>query len=60
MFNFKSPSVKAMGLQPDKLNNDDLVELMLNEPRLIRRPVVRIGEEVYFGADSKLLATILK
>jgi len=29
------------------------IDLMLKEPRLVRRPVVRIGQEVYFGADSK-------
>lgn len=35
------------------------MELMLKEPRLIRRPVVRIGTHVYFGADSRFLAEII-
>jgi arsenate reductase-like glutaredoxin family protein len=60
MFNVRSPSVKALGLQPDKLSDVELIDQMLKEPRLIRRPVVRLADEVYFGADSKLLATVLK
>jgi arsenate reductase-like glutaredoxin family protein len=59
MFNQRSPSVKSMGLDPAKLSNDKLIDLMLQEPRLIRRPVVRIDDKVYFGADSKVLEKIL-
>jgi len=32
---------------------------MLQEPRLVRRPVVRIGDRVHFGADSKALEKLL-
>ena len=60
MFSFKSPSFKALELDRAKLKDDDLIDLMLREPRLIRRPVVKIGKKVYFGADSKALAEILK
>ncbi len=59
MFNPRSPSVKSMGLDPAKLTNDRLVDLMLEEPRLVRRPVVRVGEKVYVGADSKVLEELL-
>jgi arsenate reductase (glutaredoxin) len=59
MFNPRSPSVKSMGLEPEKLSNDKLIDLMLQEPRLVRRPVVRIGDQVYFGVDSKVLEKIL-
>ena len=48
-----------MGLDPAKLANDELIDLMLQEPRLVRRPVVRIGDKVYFGADSKVLEKLL-
>jgi arsenate reductase-like glutaredoxin family protein len=48
-----------MGLEPEKLSNDKLIDLMLQEPRLVRRPVVRIGDKVYFGADSKVLEKLL-
>jgi arsenate reductase-like glutaredoxin family protein len=48
-----------MGLDPAKLSNDKLIDFMFQEPRLVRRPVVRIGDKVYFGADSKVLAGLL-
>jgi len=60
MFNFRSPSFKKIGVDRNKLGDGDLIKLMLQEPRLIRRPLVRIGEEVYFGADTKVLAELLK
>jgi arsenate reductase-like glutaredoxin family protein len=60
MFSFKSPSFKALGLDQTKLSDNDLIALMLKEPRLIRRPVVKIGRNVYFGADSKALEEVLR
>jgi arsenate reductase-like glutaredoxin family protein len=60
MFNFRSPSFKKMELEQDKLTDTQLIDLMLKEPRLIRRPIVKIGKKVYFGADSKVLSDILK
>lgn len=59
MFNPRSPSIKSMGLELGKLDNDQLIDLMVQEPRLIRRPVVRIDDKVYFGADSKILEKLL-
>ena len=60
MFSFRSPSFKALGIARESLSEDELIDLMLQEPRLIRRPVVKIGKTVYFGADSNALAEILK
>jgi arsenate reductase-like glutaredoxin family protein len=59
MFNFRSPSFKKLGLNREKLGDDDLIELMLKEPRLVRRPVVRIDAEVYFGADKSVLEGLI-
>ena len=59
MFNFKSPSFKQLGLERDKLSDNKLIDLMLKEPRLIRRPVVRIGDKVYFGADRSVLEGLI-
>jgi arsenate reductase/regulatory protein spx len=59
MFNFRSPSFKKLGVDREKLADDDLIKLMLEEPRLVRRPVVRMGKDVYFGADSKVLAGLI-
>jgi arsenate reductase-like glutaredoxin family protein len=59
-FAFRSPSFKALRIERGKLTDPDLLDLMLEEPRLIRRPVARIGKKVYFGATSDLLADVLK
>jgi arsenate reductase-like glutaredoxin family protein len=55
MFNFRSPSFKKLGLDRDKLSDNELIDLMLKEPRFVRRPVVRIDGEVYFSADRSVL-----
>ena len=55
MFAWRSPSFKALGLEAGALTDDDLIRLMLQEPRLIRRPMVQIGDELIVGADTKRL-----
>ena len=59
MFNFRSPSFKKLDLDREKLSENELLELMLKEPRLIRRPVVKIGRKVYFGATGAVLSELI-
>ena len=59
MFNFRSPGFKQLGLELDALTDKELIDLMLQEPRLVRRPVVRIGDTVYFGADRSVLENVM-
>jgi arsenate reductase len=59
MFNFRSPSFKQRGLEPDKLSDKELINLMLKEPRLVRRPVVRIHGKVYFSANKSVLENLI-
>jgi len=60
MFNFRSPSFRKLGLDRDKLSEDELIKLMLEEPRFIKRPVVRVGGRVYYGANVTKLEEILQ
>ncbi len=60
MFNFRSPSFKQLGLEKGKLTDKELIDLILKEPRLVRRPVVRIGDKVYFSADKSFLEGLVK
>lgn len=60
MFNFNSPSFKNTGLKSEELSNNELIDLMLNEPRMVRRPVVIIDNKTYFGASQKVLESKLK
>ena len=59
MFNFRSPSFKKLGMEREKLSDNELIDLMLKEPRLVRRPVVRIGDKVHFNADKSVLESLI-
>lgn len=60
MFNVRSPSFKKLGLDMRKLDDQKMIDWMLKEPRLIRRPAVQIGRKVYFGATETVLTKILE
>ena len=55
VFSWSSPSFKKLGLNRDDLDDDSLVQLMLEEPRLIRRPLFRAGDRLVIGASKKTL-----
>ncbi len=45
LFSWRSPSAKQYKDQKDDLNDSDLIGLMMEEPRLIRRPIaIRIDD----------------
>ena len=60
IFAWRSPSFKALGLDAGALSDDELVRLMLQEPRLIRRPMVQIGNELVIGASRNSLEKALE
>ena len=59
MFSAKSPTVKKLGLDPEALSDDEKLQLMAGEPRLIRRPIVVLDGATYPGATVKSLAGVL-
>jgi arsenate reductase-like glutaredoxin family protein len=59
MFNFRSPNFKKMGMKKEELGSDQLIDMMLKEPRFVRRPVARVDGKVYFGADKTTLAVLI-
>ena len=59
VFSWKSPSFRKMGIDRDSLDDDRMIALMLEEPRLIRRPITAIGDALVVGADPKALAQAL-
>ena len=59
IFSWKSPSFRKMGIDRDSLDDDRMIALMLNEPRLIRRPVTAIGDTLIVGANAKALSQAL-
>ena len=52
MFSWRSPSAKPYRDRRGELTEDELIDLMLEEPRLIRRPILITGKEVLFGFDA--------
>ncbi|MSQ24225.1 MAG: hypothetical protein EXR58_06720 [Chloroflexi bacterium] len=55
IFNWKSVSARKMGLaaQREKLSGDEdgLLQLMVEEPNLIKRPLIVVGGELVAGFD---------
>jgi len=55
LFARRSPSLKKLGLDGQDLPESRMMELMFQEPRLIRRPLVRIGGKLVVGANMKTM-----
>ena len=45
-FSWNSPSRRKLGIDRDNTSEDELIALMLQEPRLIRRPLIEIDGEL--------------
>ena len=59
VFSWNSPSFKKMGLDRDALSDDRLIAMMLEEPRLIRRPLVLVDGNLVQGRDKAGLSRAL-
>ena len=59
LFNFKSQTFKASGLDADALSDDDLLDLLAQEPRYFKRPVAVVNGRLIPGAVEKVLAEAL-
>ena len=45
----RSPAYKARGLDVGQLSKSEAIRLMLEDPNLIRRPLVLQGKKAVFG-----------
>ena len=59
MFARRSPSLKKLGLADKELSDQEMVSLMLQEPRLVRRPLVLIDGKLLAGANIKAVEAAL-
>ena len=57
-FSWSSPSFRKMGLKRDELSGDRLIEMMVEEPRLVKRPLVRLPDELIVGTDKKAMLRV--
>ncbi len=51
-FNRAAPAVKAGEIVPENLGFEDALHLLLENPLLIRRPLMEVGEERMVGFDT--------
>ena len=59
IFARRSPSLKQMGLANQDLTEDEIVNLMLQEPKLVRRPLIRVGSQVFAGGSGSVLDSVV-
>ena len=59
IFAKRSPSLKQMGLAGQELPEDEVVRLMLQEPKLVRRPIMRVGGELFVGGGAAVLDSVV-
>ena len=59
IFARRSPSLKKMGLANQDLSEDEMVNLMLQEPKLVRRPLIRVGDQVFAGGSGSVLDSVI-
>lgn len=50
-FNRSAPRVKSGEVTPDELSEQEALTLMLQEPLLIRRPLMQVGDQCRAGFD---------
>ena len=52
IFARRSPSLKKMGLADKELSDDEMIKLMLQEPKLVRRPLLKVGNKLMVGGGN--------
>ena len=56
VFSWRSPSARKLGLDRETVSSDELISLMIGEPRLIRRPLIRVDGRLVVGTDKRAMA----
>ena len=51
-FNYSAPAIKHGEIEPDTLTEQEALALMLENPLLIRRPLMQVGDSLMAGFDQ--------
>ncbi len=54
-FNMSSPRIKSGEIRPDKIDGETALKLMVDDPLLIRRPLIEVGDRYMVGFDIEKL-----
>ena len=52
-FNYSAPAIKHGEIEPDALTEQEALALMLENPLLIRRPLMQVGDSLMAGFDQQ-------
>jgi nitrogenase-associated protein len=52
-FNYSAPDIKHGEIEPDALTEQEALALMLDNPLLIRRPLMQVGDRLMAGFDQQ-------
>jgi len=52
-FNPTAPAIKSSQVQPDRVDADTALALMVQDPLLIRRPLMQVGDRCEVGFDKE-------
>ncbi len=52
IFARRSPSLKKLSLVDKELSDDEMINLMLQEPKLVRRPLIKVGGKLMVGGGT--------
>jgi nitrogenase-associated protein len=52
-FNYSAPAIKTGEIDPEQLSEQQALALMLENPLLIRRPLMQVGERLMAGFDQQ-------
>ena len=55
IFARRSPSLKKLGLADKELSDDEMIDLMLQEPKLVRRPLLKVGGKLMVGGGNAVV-----
>ncbi len=59
-FSWRSPSFRKLGMKREEMSDGQMLELMAEEPRLIRRPLIMTAEgTLIVGTDKKAMADLV-
>ena len=56
IFSWRSPSARTLKLDREDVSPDELIRLMVEQPRLIRRPLIHTGDRLFVGTDKAAMA----
>ena len=58
IFSWRSPSARTLKLDKESVSADELIRLMVEQPRLIRRPLIHTGDRLFIGTDKVAMGEV--